>query len=128
MISYQRLLSSNLITALFLSMNFYLHCVNGRLTAIIRYEYYSSSSNYSSRIEENQINGIVSSQGNQKLIHRGSAFTLIDSNGRHDGCQSPTDQANYSNGIAILHRGGNCTFSIKITRAEQYGAKGIFYE
>ncbi|CAF3919007.1 unnamed protein product [Rotaria sp. Silwood1] len=36
---------------------------------------------------------------------------------------------NISNGIAIIQRGGNCTFSVKITHAKQYGASAvIIYE
>jgi hypothetical protein len=67
----------------------------------------------------------VSSRGSQSAVPYGQAFILMDGNGNYDGCQQPINSTIYSNGIAIIQRGGNCTFSVKITRAKQYGASGI---
>ncbi|CAF3614971.1 unnamed protein product [Rotaria sp. Silwood1] len=95
------------------------------MTAIITYEYYSSLSNYLNLTYENQTNGVVSSKGSQMHVQKGPAFTLIDSYGKYDACQQSINTLNYSNGIAIIQRGGNCTFSVKITRAKQYGAAAV---
>jgi E3 ubiquitin-protein ligase RNF128 len=72
--------------------------------------------------------GVVSTTGINSIVRNGQAFILTDAYGYFDGCQQPINPLNYSNGIAIIQRGGNCTFSVKITRAKQYGAAGkIFY-
>jgi hypothetical protein len=124
MIYYQRLFPSNLINTLFLCIIFSPNFLHGQMTAIIKYEYYSSTSNYSNVTEDTLTNGIVSSQGSQSAVQNGQAFTLVDSNGRYDACHPSINTANYSNGVAIIQRGGDCTFSVKITRAKQYGASG----
>jgi len=95
------------------------------MTTIITFEYYTPNSNYTNKTEDIRTNGIVSSRGSQAFVPRGQAFILTDINGNFDGCQQPINPLNYSNGIAIIQRGGNCTFSVKITRAKQYGAAGI---
>jgi hypothetical protein len=102
------------------------HFIHGDMTTIIKYEYYSSASNYSNITEDTQTNGLVSSQSSQSIVRYGQAFVLLDSYGRYDGCQRPAHPRNYSNGIAIIQRGGSCTFSVKITRAKQYGAAGSY--
>lgn len=94
------------------------------MTTIINFEYYTSNSNYTNKTEDIQTNGIVSSRGSQLSVRPGPAFILTDINGNFDGCQQPINNKTYSNGIAIIQRGGNCTFSVKITRAKQYGASG----
>lgn len=116
----QQLFSSTLL----LCIIFYPNFLNGQLTAIIKYEYYSLVSNYSNITQETQINGMVSSTGSQSIVRNGPAFVLMDSNGKYDGCQQAIHPMNYSNGVAIIQRGGDCTFSVKITRAKQYGASG----
>ncbi|CAF0718283.1 unnamed protein product [Adineta steineri] len=94
-------------------------------TTIINFEYYSPYSNYINKTEESRTNGIVSTKGSQLKVLNGQAFILLDGNGNYDGCQQPIKSLNYSNGIAIIQRGGNCTFSVKITRAKQYGATAV---
>lgn len=113
-------------TVLFLCIIFYPNLIHGQLTAIIKYEYYSSLSNYLNLTQEIQTNGVVSTQGSQTIVRDRSAFILIDSNGKYDGCQPSINRITYPNGIAIIQRGGDCTFSVKITRAKQYGASGNF--
>jgi hypothetical protein len=93
-------------------------------TTIINFEYYTAATNYQNRTEDTQTNGIVSSRGSQSKVRLGQAFVLVDSNGNYDGCQEPLQPRNYPSGIAIIQRGGNCTFSVKITRASQLGAAG----
>ncbi|CAF3148585.1 unnamed protein product [Rotaria socialis] len=95
------------------------------MTAIITYEYYSASSKYLNLTQENLTNGIVSSKGSQMLVPKGPAFILMDSQGKYDGCLQRVNIFNYSKGIAIIQRGGNCTFSVKISRAKQYGAAAV---
>jgi hypothetical protein len=94
------------------------------MTTIINYEYFSPNSNYTNKTEDTSTNGIVSSKGSQSIVRQGQAFILIDQYGNFDACQQTINPFNYSNGIAIIQRGGNCTFSVKITRAKQYGASG----
>lgn len=94
------------------------------MTTIINFEYYTPYSNYSSKAEDIRTNGIVSSRGSQTMVPLGQAFLLTDKNGNNDGCQPSVNTSMYSNGIAIIQRGGNCTFSVKITRAREYGASG----
>ena len=103
---------------------FFPNFLNGQLTATIKYEYYSVSSNYSNRTEESQTNGIVSTRGSQSPVFNRPAFVLMDSRKNYDACQQPINNVTYSNGIAIIQRGGDCTFSVKITRAKQFGASG----
>ncbi|CAF0997672.1 unnamed protein product [Adineta ricciae] len=104
---------------------FFPNFLNGQLTATIKYEYYSVSSNYSNRTEESQTNGIVSTRGSQSPVFNRPAFVLIDSRKNYDACQQPINNVTYSNGIAIIQRGGDCTFSVKITRAKQFGASAV---
>ena len=94
------------------------------MTAILNFEYYTPNSNYVNRIEDTRTNGVVSDRGSQFAVHNRPAFVLMDINGSFDACRTPINAGNYSNGIAIIQRGGNCTFSVKITRAKQYGASG----
>lgn len=116
----------SIIFFFFFCIIFYPDIISGQLTAIIKYEYYSSLSNYSNITQEIQTNGIVSTKGSQTMVRNRPAFILIDSNGKNDGCQSPVNSVAFTNGIAIIQRGGDCTFSVKITRAKQYGASGNF--
>jgi len=102
---------------------FYPNFLNGQLTAIIKYEYYSSLSNYSNLTQETQINGVVSTKGSQSIVRNKQAFTLMDSNGRYDACQQTINPRTYSDGVAIIQR-GDCAFSVKITRAKELGASG----
>jgi cytochrome c-type biogenesis protein CcmE len=118
--SFQRLFTSTLL----LCIIFYPNFLNGQLTAIIKYEYYSSLSNYSNITQEIQTNGIISTKGSQSMVQNKQAFTLMDSNGKYDACQQTINPRIYSNGIAIIQRGGDCTFSVKITRAKNLGASG----
>ncbi len=106
---------------------FYPNLLYGQLTAILKYEYYSSLSNYQNITQETQTNGVVSSKGSQSMVRNSQAFTLLDSYGRYDGCHPALNSLNYSNGTAIIQRGGDCTFSDKITRARQYGAAGNLF-
>ncbi len=99
--------------------------IQSTMTTIIAFEYYSPSSSYTSRVVGSRTNGIVSTRGIQSTVPNGPAFTLTDAYGNSDGCLDPVNSLNYTNGIAIIQRGGNCTFSTKITRARQYGASGI---
>ena len=92
---------------------------------IINFQYYSPFSNYTNITEDSRTNGIVSTTGSQSTVRNGQAFILTDGNGNYDGCQQPINPIYYSNGIAIIQRGGNCTFSVKITRAKEYGAAGL---
>jgi len=124
MIHYQRLFGSNLMNTFLLCIIFYPHFLHGQMTAIITYQYYSSSSNYSNLTQQTQTNGIVSTKGSQSAVPYGQAFTLINSRRSYDACQKPINTFKYSNGIAIIPRGGDCTFSVKITYAKQYGASG----
>lgn len=125
MINYQRLLlSSNIINTFLLYIIFYTSLVNSQMTAIITSEYYSLSSNYSNVVQVNQTNGVVSSSGSQIFVSKSSAFTLVDARGKYDACQQSINTMSYPKGIAIIQRGGNCTFSVKISRAKQYGAAG----
>ncbi|CAF3320916.1 unnamed protein product [Rotaria socialis] len=100
----------------------YIQCY---LTTVISYEYYSSDSNFLNKTEDTQTNGFVSTRGGQSAVLNGKAFILIDSSGVSDGCRQSTNSLNVSNGVAIIQRGGNCTFSVKITRAKQYGATAV---
>jgi hypothetical protein len=123
MINSQRLLLSNMFIHFLLCIILlpqYIHA----LTAVINFEYYTPNSNYTNKTEDIQRDGIVSPTGRQTIVRNGQAFILTDASGNFDGCQEPINQSNYSNGIAIIQRGGNCTFSVKITRAKQYGAAG----
>lgn len=99
--------------------------IHSYTTTIINFEYYSLFSNYTNKTEDTRTNGIVSTKGCQATVRNGRAFIFIDGNGYYDGCQQPINPTNYSNGIAIIQRGGNCTFSVKITRAKEYGASGL---
>ncbi|CAF4257997.1 unnamed protein product, partial [Rotaria sordida] len=124
MINYQHSFLTNFINTLLLYIIFYPKLIHSEMTAVITYEYYSLSSNYSNITYENQTNGVVSINGSRMHVLKGPAFTLVDSNGKYDGCHQANNTLNYSNGVAIIQRGGNCTFSVKITRAKQYGAAG----
>ncbi|CAF2033214.1 unnamed protein product [Rotaria magnacalcarata] len=100
----------------------YIQCY---VTTMISYEYYSSDSNFLNKTEDSQTNGFVSTRGGQDAVLNGKAFILIDSNGFFYGCGQPANPMYVSNGVAIIQRGGNCTFSVKITRAKQYGATAV---
>lgn len=96
-------------------------------STLLNFEYYTSASNYQNRTEDAFTNGLISSKGSQSKVRWGQAFVLVDANGNYDGCQAPTRARTYPGGIAIIQRGGNCTFSVKITRAKQYGAAGYIH-
>lgn len=98
--------------------------VHSTITTIISFEYYLASTNYTNKTDDVRTNGVVSSTGSRLIVPNGPAFVLADISGNYDACQKPTLSANISNGIAIIRRGGNCTFSVKITRAKEYGAAG----
>ena len=102
----------------------YPQIIHSTITSIINFEYYTDNSNYTNKTENIQRDGVVSTTGSRSNIPNGPAFVLLDANGNYDACQTPILTANVSNGIAIIRRGGNCTFSVKITRARQYGAAG----
>jgi hypothetical protein len=111
---------------LFLCIILCSHDIQCTITTLINFEYYTSNSNYTNKTEDIRTDGIVSTSGSHSIIRNGQAFVLTDSNGNFDGCQDAINALNYSNGIAIIQRGGNCTFSVKITRAKQYGAAGTY--
>lgn len=94
------------------------------VTSIITYEYFSPLSNYTTRVEENQTDGIVASRFSQVSVFRRPSFSLVDSNGNFYGCQQTTNSISVHYFVAIIQRGGNCTFSVKISRAKQLGASG----
>lgn len=102
----------------------YPQIIHSALTSIINSEYYTIQSNYTNKTEDVQKDGVVSTTGSRSNIPNGPAFVIVDANGNYDACQTPISMRNVSNGIAIIQRGGNCTFSVKITRARQYGAAG----
>jgi hypothetical protein len=118
--NFQRSFTSILL----LCIIFYPNFLNGQLTAIIRYEYYSPSSNYLNITQETETNGIVSSTGSQSPVQNGQAFVLKGSDRNYDACQNTINPKTYINGVAIIQRGGDCTFSVKVTRARGYGASG----
>ena len=119
-----QLVSSPPIIYFFVCIILFTKSVRCYTTTTITFEYYTSSSNYQTRIEDSRTNGIVSTKGSQLSVSWGQAFALVDAAGNYDGCQEAIHPSNYSNGIAIIQRGGNCTFSVKITRAKQSGAAG----
>ena len=94
------------------------------MTTIITFEYYSQFSNYTNKTEETKTDGFVSTRGSQSMVENAQAFILTDKNSNSNGCEQPTNIRNISNRVAIIQRGGNCSFSVKITRAKQYGATG----
>ena len=98
--------------------------VHGYMTMLINFEYYTPVSNYVVRKEDSRTNGIVSTKGSQSIVPFTYAFVFNDTNGNYDACQPSVPMKNYPNGIAIIQRGGNCTFSVKVTRAKQCGAAG----
>jgi hypothetical protein len=91
--------------------------------ATLKPRFYSPSSNYSNITEGIEATGTVSSRGDQTPVYNRSVFLLMGVNGRYDGCQPARNSTIYPGGVAIIHR-GECTFSTKITRAKEYGAKG----
>ncbi|CAF2557552.1 unnamed protein product [Rotaria sp. Silwood2] len=121
----QRLLSLNISIYFLLCIILLPKYIQCYITTMITYEYYLSDSNFTNKTEETQTNGFVSTKGGQSAVRHGKAFILTDINGNFDACEQPTNPINISNGIAIIHRGGNCTFSVKITRAKQYGASAV---
>ncbi|CAF1079555.1 unnamed protein product [Rotaria sordida] len=123
--SSQRLLSLNILIYFLLCIILLPKYIQCYMTTIITYEYYLSDSNFTNKTEESQTNGFVSTKGSQSIVRDGKAFILTGINGNFDGCEHPISPMNISNGIAIIQRGGNCTFSVKITRAKQYGASAV---
>ena len=121
---YQHLFSSNILIIPSLWLILLSQSIYADTTAMIQYEYFSAESNYSNITQRSETNGLVSSQGSQSPIQRAQAFLLLDAYGRYDACQPPLSSQIYSNGIAIIQRGGDCSFSVKITRAKQFGASG----
>lgn len=126
MLNSARLFSLNLLISIYLCTFFLPQLIDCTLTTIINFEYYTSLSNYSNQTEDIRTDGTVSTSGSQSIINYGPAFVLIDQYGKYDACEPPINSANYSQGIAIIPRGGNCTFSVKIARAKQCGAAGRF--
>jgi hypothetical protein len=124
MLSYPRLFSSNIMIALVTCLLTFPVHVRSQRTTRVKYEYYSDVSSYSATVQEAQINGIVSSQGSQAVVRQARAFLFVDANGNFDACQQPVGVSSCLNAVAIIHRGGNCTFSVKTTRAKQCGAAG----
>ncbi len=125
MINSQRLLLSKMLIYFILCIILCPNYIQSTLTTLINFEYYTPNSNYTNKTDDTVTNGIVSSRSSQSTVRQGQAFILTDINGNFDACQQPINPLNYSNGVAIIQRGGNCTFSVKITRAKQYGAAGI---
>ncbi|CAF0874763.1 unnamed protein product [Rotaria sordida] len=121
----QRLLSFNIFIYFLLCIILLPKYIQCYMTTIITHEYYSPESNFTNKTYETQTNGFVSTKGSQTIVRNGKAFILTGINGNFDGCEQPINPMNIANGIAIIQRGGNCTFSVKITRAKQYGASGI---
>lgn len=124
MIDHQRLSLSNFLYTSFLCIIFYPSLIYSQYTAIIKFEYYNASSNYTRLVRENNTNGIISSKSNRTIIPSGPAFTFLSVSGKYDACHPPLRNTSYPSGIAIIQRGGNCTFSVKTTRAKKLGAKG----
>ncbi|CAF1510330.1 unnamed protein product [Rotaria sp. Silwood1] len=125
----QRLLSFNVFIYFLLCIILLPKYIQCYMTTIITHEYYSPESNFTNKTDETQTNGFVSTKGSQSIVRNAKAFILTDINGTFDGCKQPINPMNISNGIAIIQRGGNCTFSVKITHAKQYGASAvIIYE
>lgn len=129
MIYSQRLLlslsSSKMFLCFLICIIIFPKSIQTTMTTIINFEYYTSISNYTNKTEDLRTNGIVSSRGSQFIVGPGPAFILTDSYGNYDGCQPSINTKFYPDGIAIIQRGGNCTFSVKITRAKQLGATGL---
>jgi hypothetical protein len=119
-----RFVSLQLLQYILMCIIFLMPRIQSHTTSMINYEYFSPTSDYRNRSEDMRTNGIVSTRGSQSLVRQRSTFVLRDINGNYDACQTPINVGNYSNSIAIIQRGGNCTFSVKITRAKQYGASG----
>lgn len=109
----------------FISIIFSLNSINAQLTATIKYSFYSPLSNYSNLTEYIQTNGIVSSKGSQLNLDTSQAFVWLTKTRHYDSCHDALNPKIYTNSIAIIQRGGDCTFSMKITRARQYGARGV---
>jgi hypothetical protein len=95
------------------------------MTSIITFQYYSPYHNYTNTTEDTRTNGIVSTRSSQTIIRDRPAFVMTDAYGNFDACKKPIHANNFNNGIAIIQRGGNCTFSMKITQAKQHGASGM---
>jgi hypothetical protein len=112
------------LNTFFLCIIFYPKYLHGQSAAVIRYEYYSAASKYLNITEDALTTGVVSSRGSQSAVRNAQAFILVDAYGRYDGCQPSVKLVNTSNRVAIIQRGGDCTFSVKITRAKTYGASG----
>lgn len=113
-----------------LSRLFYLICfvfstVHCEITSFIEYEYFSSSGNSSSIQRFNQTDGIIPSTSKLTPIQRARVFILVDANGDYDACQPSIKPPNFNNGVAVIQRGGDCTFYTKIMRARQYNASGM---
>jgi hypothetical protein len=128
MINSQQLFSTNMVIYFLLCIILLPKYIQSTMTTIISFEYYSPSSNYSNKTVGSRTNGIISTAGIQTTVPSGPAFTLTDMYGNSDGCLQPINNSTYTNGIAIIKRGGNCTFSTKITRGQQYGAIGIIFQ
>ena len=93
-------------------------------TSFLSYEYFSSSSNYSLIERYNQTDGIISRLSRLTPVRRARAFVLVDAKGEYDGCEPSIRPPNFFDGVAVIQRGGDCTFYTKIMRAKQYRASG----
>lgn len=100
------------------------HRTAAELTAIIDYTYLTPLSNFTNATRQVQTNGLIASRSSQIPVIDGRAFVLIDANLSYDGCQPSVSVPNHPGGVAIVPRGGDCTFSVKISRAKQLGAAG----
>ncbi|CAF0889385.1 unnamed protein product [Didymodactylos carnosus] len=95
------------------------------LSVILGYNYLTPTK-YTNLTSGHVSDGLVSSDGAVKDID-GPAHVLISSSGSYDACTDPsTYPPKTPPWIAIITRGGiNCTFSIKIQRAKNYGAQAV---
>lgn len=123
-LSLNMLIPSRRLGILILGLLFLIEQSHAYMTTIITYEYLTSHTNYINKTQDSRTNGILSTRGSQTMVRRRSAVVLTDINGSFDGCQESINANSVNNSIAIIQRGGNCTFSVKITRAKQYGAAG----
>jgi hypothetical protein len=125
MVVYRMLLSSIIQIILIECFFFPVMSLAGPMTGLIKYEYYTVESNFTNIVMQTVRNGMISTSGSRSFVDRAQAFVFIDINEQYDACQTPVNNATHQNSIAIIRRGGDCTFSIKITRAKGLGALGM---
>ncbi|CAF0833667.1 unnamed protein product [Didymodactylos carnosus] len=96
------------------------------INVLLEYEYFIPNS-YTNRTSERIISGLVSSTGKVKNVN-GPVYVLISSSNSHDACKDPLPTLTPSVNppwIAIITRGGDCSFTTKIQRAKNYGAQAV---